>query len=111
MLDKLCKKFLRTLINYCGDNGYSIIEIAELVSVVSNKLDQELLKKYINYLTDNEYIDVKYFDDKQICLAILPKARVQEEEAKEVRKLNHKYLRLSVLMAVASLVTTPLSHV
>ena len=104
MLDKLGVKLIRVLTNFCGDNGYSIIEIAELKTAFSNKLENEVLVKYIDHLVAHEYIDVKYIDDKQICLALLPKAKFHEEDNKENKKMKVKYIRISFFMTLASMI-------
>lgn len=104
MLDKTCSKLLKILKNLCKENGYSIIEIVEILDGFSNKLELELLKTYINYLAENEYIDVKYIDDKQICLAIMPKANSLVEEKKEKKIYDKKYIRMGFFVALASMV-------
>ncbi len=102
MLDKLCKKILKVLTDYSGENSYSIIDISEILNTFANKLDIEVLRKYIDYLANNEYIDVKYIDEKQVCLAIMPKAKGLEEEAKEEKKFNKKFFRMAFFMSLAS---------
>ena len=105
MLDKLCKKILKILTELCGDNSYSIIEIVEIVSHMSGKIDGEVLTKYIKYLSDNGYIDVKYIDDKQVCMAIMPKAKSIDEESVNNKKTNNKYIRMAFFMSLASLIS------
>ena len=104
MLDKICKKILKMLCNICKENTYSIIEINDFVSNLQTKLDLEMFKKYIDYLSENKFIDVKYMDDKQICLAIMPKARGVDEEVKYKKKTANKYVRLAFLMSLMSLI-------
>ncbi len=89
MLDKLGKKIIRVLQAMCGTDSYSILEITEILAELSQKIDVEVLTKYIDYLAQNEYIDVKYIDVKQICLAIMPKARNIDEE----NKINKSVMR------------------
>jgi len=104
MLDKLCKKILKILEKLCNLNSYSIIEINEILQLLSLDVEMDVLCKYIKFLSDNEYIDVKYMDDKQVCLAILPKAKGIEEEAKEDKKLYAKCIRMMIISSLLSLI-------
>jgi len=72
-MDQL-QKLLFKLKALCNAEGYSILDVAEILQQSSDKLNEDNFISYIKYLTDNEYIDVKYFDKKQICMAILQKA-------------------------------------
>ena len=105
MLDKLCKKILKILTDLCSNNSYSIIEISEVFGKLSGNVDNEVLSKYIAYLSNNGYIDVKYIDDKQVCLAIMPKAKSIEEDTVKGKKLNNKYMRMAFFMSLASLIS------
>lgn len=105
MLDKLCKKILKILMILCNNNSYSIVEITEILGQLSDKIEFDVLSKYLNYLSDNQYIDVKYFDEKQICFAIMPKAKGLDEEVKYKKKTTNKYLRLALLMSVVSAIS------
>lgn len=105
MLDKLCKKLLKILNELCGENNYSIIEITEIIEKMSGKIDLDVLNKYISYLSENSYIDVKYLDSKQVCLALMPKAKGMEEENKIRRKNSNKYIRMSVMMSLISAIS------
>ena len=105
MLDKLCKKILKLLIELCSDSSYSIIEITEILVGLGGKVDVELLMKYITHMSNNQYIDVKYIDDKQVCLAIMPKAKGLDEENKNKKKATNKYLRMAIIMAIISAIS------
>ena len=83
MLDKRTAKLLDVLLRICGEDGaYKIIEIADLQREVTRKfkLDHENIIHIIKFLSATEMIDIKYTDDKVVCVAILPKGRIYEEE-------------------------------
>ena len=104
MLDKLCKKILNVLCNMCKTDSYVILEISEIVNSLNTTVDGEVLHKYIEYLSENGFVDVKYFDDKQICLALFPKARGGKEEDNEQKKFNKKLFRFALIVGIVSFV-------
>lgn len=76
MLDKSNAKVLNKLIKVCP-SGYKVFELEELSKVL--QLKQSELEESLNYLKDNEFLDIKYTDDSVICLSLLPKSKVEEE--------------------------------
>ena len=103
MLDKLGKKLLIKLRTMCNSDGYSILEVSDILSQMTNKLSPDMLEKYIELLSHNEYIDVKYMDSKQICMAILPKSRNIESVAKSVKGVAIGKTSIVIIAIVAML--------
>ena len=59
MLDKLGIKLLKAIKQMCNADSYSILECAEIIAAVSKDMDNETLKRYIDYFVSQGYIDVK----------------------------------------------------
>jgi DNA integrity scanning protein DisA with diadenylate cyclase activity len=102
MLDKLGKKIIKALKAMCNIDSYSILEINEILTELSQKIDVEVFTKYIEYLVENGYIDVKYIDQKQICLALLPKAKNIDEENKVTKSMIKRNAGFVTIVAIVS---------
>lgn len=75
-------KLLKYLLDNC-DNGYNVIEISSIFkSVKSYKNLYDLLLEDINYLKLKNYIDLKYVDNENICLAIMDSSKLLKEDFK-----------------------------
>ena len=103
MLDKLGKKLLIKLRTMCNTEGYSILEVSDILSQMANKIGAEMLEKYIEKLFTQEYIDVKYMDSKQICMAILPKSRDIDKVTRSVKGVVIGKTSIIVIAVVAML--------
>lgn len=77
MIDKRTVRLLSVLAKFCADGSYKIIEKTELTRYGKSQTD---LDQMIQFLVDSAQIDVKYSDDVQYCLTVLPKGRVTIEE-------------------------------
>ncbi len=75
MLDKKTETVLRLLMEKAGE-GYKVLNKKQLVADLPQKLnlDEQGLLATINFLKENEYVDVKYQDKDEICLATTVKA-------------------------------------
>ncbi|MBQ4558042.1 MAG: hypothetical protein IJA61_01535 [Clostridia bacterium] len=102
MLDKLGIKLLKVIKQMCNADSYSILECAEIIAAVSKDMDNETLKRYIDYFVSQGYIDVKYSDEKQVCLCVLPKAKVADEEVELKKKTSKSYFKLAILVSMLS---------
>lgn len=104
MLDKLNANLIKKLNELCDDSAaYKILEVSTILeSMAKFKLDYELLDNNLTYLQDYEYIDIKYLDEKEVCLAMLPKARLHTEEIKAEIKEKNKYYKLAIWSSVGS---------
>jgi len=96
MLDKQTTKFLATLAGICSDGSYKIIEKSELKDKDPNAVAQK-----IQYLSDNEMIDVKYIDEKVYCLTVLPKGRtVIESNRRKTRTVTRLEKKIIAVLIV-----------
>jgi len=88
MFDKRTAKLLSVLTKICTDGSYKIIEIGDLVKEMLPRfrVAADELGQMVRFLADNEMIDVKYSDEKVYCMSVLPKGRVNDEEARSSRK-------------------------
>lgn len=80
---------LKYFLNNC-DNGYKVLEISKIL--LGNKRykgDISSLSEDIEYLKTYKYIDVKYMDNKNICLSILDNTRIFQENIK-IEKVSHR---------------------
>ena len=100
MLDKKTQKFLSVVAGICADGSYKIIEKVELAKTIP---DPSVLAQTVQFLKDNEMLDVKYIDETVYCMTVLPKGRVAVETpatgGNEERKANLKKLILVMLGA------------
>jgi len=83
MLDKRSFKLLDSLLKICGEDGsYKIIEYADISRAMlpRYRVDNENISQIVKFLAAAELIDVKYTDESVICVTILPKGRIYEEE-------------------------------
>jgi len=93
MLDKRTTRLLNVILQICGEDGaYKIIEISDLGKAMlpRHNNDEEVIMQMVKFLAAADMIDVKYSDESVICIAILPKGRIYEEEHAKV--VNHKSL-------------------
>lgn len=80
MLDKRTFQILSRIAEICADGSFKIIERADLSK------DDAVLSRCLQYLHDNEMIDMKYQDEKQCCVNVSPKGRVTLGDRVGVRK-------------------------
>ena len=107
MLDKLNNKIIKVLNEMCDNSStYKILSISDIISKIGKNfnVDAEALTKNFDYLSSRDYIDVKYMDEKDVCLALLSKARIHDEEVTQVKKEKLKYLRLATISSICSAV-------
>ncbi|MBQ6728133.1 MAG: hypothetical protein IJQ87_04250, partial [Clostridia bacterium] len=72
--------------------------------ISDGELDDKSLTKYLEELSDMEYVNVKYRDENEICLAVLPKGRAVEyyynRREKENKKLKREIMKYTVLSSI-----------
>ena len=75
MLDKKTDAVLELLTQKCG-NSYKVLEKKQILTELPSKLnvDAQGLAAIITFLKENEYVDVKYQDKDEICIACTVKA-------------------------------------
>ena len=86
MLDKQNLKIIKELLNLSPDGGYKVFEIKDLSKSLGIKV--ETIKNDLKYLKDNQYIDIKYTDENDGCLCVLPKSR-QINERSDLKKSSY----------------------
>ncbi len=104
MLDKLNMNLIKNLNNLCEDSAaYKILDISQILDKMAKfKLDYTILNNNLTYLQEHEFIDIKYLDENEVCLAMLPKARVHAEEIKASNKEKNKFYKLAIWSSVGS---------
>jgi predicted transcriptional regulator len=109
MLDKRTARMLKQILVVCGDGSYKIIEIADLIKSMMPRynLDAEAIAQIIKFLADNEMIDIKYFDDKVYCIAVLPKGRIYDES----RHIKTREFRMGKRLAIVTVLASFLGAV
>ena len=107
MLDKLNTKIIRVLNSMCDNSStYKILSLSDIIQKVGkgSKMDIESLTKNLEFLSGRDYIDIKYIDEKDVCLALLSKARIHDEEVEGVKKEKQKYYKLATFSSIVSAV-------
>ena len=105
MLDKLNKAIIKVLNDLCGGSSYKILEISEVIDKLAKfSIDYEILNNNLHYLQERQYIDIKYIDEKEVCLALLPKARIHSEEEEEEVKKKISYYKLAIITSICSVI-------
>ena len=87
MLDKKTDAVLELLTNKCG-NSYKVLEKKQIVAELPKKLNVDVqgLAAIITFLKENEYVDVKYQDKDEICIACTVKAESYAEGEKDMEQ-------------------------
>ena len=85
MLDKKTDAVLNLLVEKAGD-GYSVLNKEQLLAEIPSKynLDIQALLNILNFLKEDEYIDVKYQDKDEICISCTVKAESYMEGEKDM---------------------------
>lgn len=103
-MDKLTEKLLKIINDIVKDGNYKVIENSEILSKMPKKhnLSIDDLKNMIKYLTERDYIDVKFIDDKNLCVASLPKGRLHFENILNQTKTTSAYRKLFLASMLVS---------
>lgn len=85
MLDKKTDAVLELLTQKVG-NSYKVLSKTQILEDLPQKLgiDMQGLLNIINFLKENEYVDVKYQDKDEVCLTTTVKAESYVEGEKEI---------------------------
>ena len=78
MLDKRSLALLNIINEECLGTGYKIFCVDELADALpaSFGMDSEGIRVCIKTLSEHEYVSVKYEDEREVCLSLLPKGRL-----------------------------------
>ena len=98
MLDRECFKVLKRLLKQGESGSYKVYDWDELSKMTSIKLDS--LKQDISHLKNNGYIDVKYTDDNEICVSVLPRGRELREEQELAIYSHHSMMKVLLISGV-----------
>ncbi len=87
MLDKKSAALLELLFDKTG-NSYKVLNKSQLLSELPKKLnvDGQSLSAIVTFLKENEYVDVKYQDKEEICIATTVKAESYLEGEKDLQQ-------------------------
>lgn len=87
MLDKKTDAVLELIAEKAG-NAYKILNKRELIDELPAKLevDEQAFAAIIAFLKENEYVDVKYQDKEEICVAATVKAESYAEGEKNIQQ-------------------------
>lgn len=101
-MDKRKLLLLKYLLNNC-DNGYKVLEVSKIFDKLRKyKSDFQLLQEDINVLKQYKYVDVKYIDEINLCLAVLDNTRIFQENLRIQRGTSRGYwLSLTMNMIVS----------
>ena len=82
MLDKKTTAVLRVLFKLAGGNAYKVVTIDEILANLSQKsqYDAEIIKQTIDFLEKQQYLNIKFSEEKTYCYSLLSKARIYLEQ-------------------------------
>ena len=78
-MDKQNTKLIKYLNSLNDDGNYKVYEFSQLTRDL--RRSKESLNNDLQYLSLNEYIDIKYQDNDVVCLCLLTKSRMLEEQS------------------------------
>ncbi len=94
MLDKRCSALLDIINAECVGAGYKVMGIDELKLAMPSAFTEttESVLEHLSYLSEREYISVKYQDENEVCLVPLTKGRLVTENRieQEVENTSQK---------------------
>lgn len=87
MLDKKSNAVLQ-LLRDKTENAYKVLDKNQILADLPKKykVDMQSLLAIINFLTENEYVSVKYQDKDEICIATTVKAESYLEGEKDLQQ-------------------------
>lgn len=103
-MDLRTEKFFELINDLCKDGNYKVLEIAEILAMLPKKyhFSYEDLQNMLKYLTEHDFIDVKFVDEKNLCVASLPKGRLHLENQLKEDKASDTYRKLFISSIVVS---------
>ena len=101
-MDRRKLSLLKFFLNNCND-GYKVIDITKIFEKNRKyKSIHKLLEEDIEFLKKYKYIDVKYFDEISICVAIQDNSHIFEENLKSERSVNRKAILTMIVSMLFS---------
>lgn len=103
-MDRRTEKFFILINDLCKDGNYKILEISEILELLPAKyhIVSEDIPHMLKYLTERDYIDVKFADEKNICVASLPKGRLHLENQLKENKTAYAFRKLFIASVLVS---------
>lgn len=103
MLDRKTDAVLRLLIDSVGEN-YKVVNKNQLLSELPARLRMDIseLSRILTFLKENDYVDVKYQDKEEICLATTVKAESYKENDKNIVQKANMPAKQIVLLIVGA---------
>lgn len=103
-MDKRTEKLLKIINELCNEGSYKVVEVSEVLSKLPKKfnLSVEDLQNMVKYLEERDYIDVKFIDDKNMCVSSLPKGRLHFENILSQNKITNAYKKLFICSIIVS---------
>lgn len=101
MLDKKTETVLRILTEKVGES-YKVMNKKQLLADIPTRfnMDEQSLLATINFLKEDDYLDVKYQDKEEICLAVTVKATSYAENEKNMVERANISAKQTVLLFV-----------
>ncbi|HEY8443990.1 MAG TPA: hypothetical protein VIL24_04250 [Clostridia bacterium] len=100
MLDKLTRTILKKISESVQGEEYIIIKLDELKDSLPFKSDKEGLMSSIKFLQKQDMISLKYSDEDNVCLAIMPQGRLYLEEQEALVKQKLKKAKKSIFSGI-----------
>ena len=101
---KIC--LLKYLSKNCGDD-YKVLDTKKILSSLKKyKGNFDTLKKDIMYFSRRKYIDLKYFDQDNVCLSVQDNLHILEENLKVEEGLRKKFVTMLTIFSIVSCATS-----
>lgn len=93
MIDAKTTAVLAHLNALCEGGGYKIIEEKDVLSALSGEeqIESTTFREIMRFLTEREWVSVKYEGEGQYCLSVLPKGRTILETQGAKQTENHPF--------------------
>jgi len=97
MLDRRTAQLLMELNKICSDETYKVIEKEELCKTMPKKykLTNEVLEQIIDHLVERKYVSLKYADENEVCVSVLPKGKLFKERNDELSMEKNKRFEIA----------------
>jgi len=100
MLDKFGLKLLNVLLDAGKSGDYIVLSIEDIkTNFKTNEINDTILNNTLNFLSQNDYIKIKFKDEEQICYVCLTKARLIDD-TNLINKNNKKQLNKLIVLNI-----------
>ena len=104
---------LKALNKLTENNAYKVVTIDEILSNLSQKsqFDLESIKQCIEFLEKQQYINIKFYEDKTYCYSLMPKARIflEQETPKIISSKNKTQMMQYIYVIISAFIGTMLA--